>query len=102
MRVDINKEIRQAVDTGKVILGRNKSLKAIKLGQAKLVIVASNCQSEVLANIKRYGGLGNIPIHIFERDSSELGVACGKLFLVSVLAVLEPGHSNILSLGETR
>ncbi len=102
MRVDINKEIRQAVDSGKVILGRDKSLKAVKLGHAKLVIVASNCQSEVLVDIKRYGGLANIPVHIFGRDSAELGVACGKPFLISVLAVLEPGNSNILSLGETR
>lgn len=102
MRVDVNKEIRQAVDTGKVILGKDKSLKAIKLGQAKLVIVASNCSSEVLTDIKRYGGLANIPVHIFGRDSSELGVACGKPFLISVLAVLEPGTSNILGLGETR
>ncbi len=100
--MDINKEIRQAVDTGKVILGTDKSLKAIKLGRAKLAIVASNCPPGVLADIKRYGGLANIPIHIFGRDSAELGVACGKLFSVSVLAVLEPGGSNILSLGETR
>lgn len=97
--MDINKEIRQVVDTGKVILGRDKSLKAIRLGKAKLVIVASNCPSEVLADIKRYGGLANIPVHIFGRDSAELGVACGKPFLVNVLAVLEPGNSNILSLG---
>ena len=100
--MDINKEIRQAVDNGKVILGANKSLKAVKLGQAKLAIVASNCSSEVLADIKRYGELANIPVHIFGRDSAELGVACGKLFLVSVLTVLDPGDSNILSLGKTR
>lgn len=100
--MDISKEIRQAVDTGKVILGTDKSLKAIKLGEAKLVIVASNCPSEVLADIKHYGGLTNVPVYIFERDSAELGVACGKLFSVSVLAVLEPGNSNILSVEGTR
>jgi len=100
--VDVNKAIGQAVDTGKVILGTDKSLNAIKLGQAKLVIVSSNCPSGVLADIKRYGELANIPVHIFGKNSAELGVACGKPFLVSVLAVLEPGDSNILSLGETR
>ncbi len=83
-------------------MGTDKSLKAIKLRHAKLVIVASNCSPEVLADIKRYGGLAKIPVHIFGRDSAELGIACGKPFLVSVLAVLDPGNSNILSLGETR
>ena len=100
--MDINKEIRQAVDTGKVILGTDKSLRVIKLGQAKLVIVTSNCPSGVLTDIKRYSGLANTPVHIFEGDSAKLGVACGKTFLVSVLTVFEPGASNILNLGETR
>lgn len=100
--MDVSKEIRQAVDTGKVILGADKSRKVLKLGQAKLVIVASNCQSEVLEDIKRYSGLANTPIHIFVGGSAELGLACGKPFLVSVLAVLEPGGSNILSLGGTK
>ncbi len=100
--MDVSKEIRQAVDTGKVILGTDKSRKVLKLGQAKLVIVASNYQSEVLEDIKRYSGLTNTPIHIFAGDSAELGLACGKPFLVGMLAVLEPGSSNILSLGETK
>jgi large subunit ribosomal protein L30e len=100
--VDVSKEIRKAVDTGKVILGTDKSLRAIKIGQAKLVIVALNCPSGVLTDVKRYSGSANIPVHIFEGDSAKLGVACGKLFLVNVLTVLEPGVSNILSLGETR
>lgn len=100
--MDVSKEIRQAVDTSKVILGTDKSRKALKLGQAKLVITASNCQSEVLEDIKHYAGLANIPVHIFAGDSAELGLACGKPFLVSVLAILEPGSSNILSLGETK
>ncbi|MDH5442729.1 MAG: 50S ribosomal protein L30e [Candidatus Hadarchaeaceae archaeon] len=100
--MDVSKEIRQAVDTGNVILGTDKSRKVLKIGQAKLVIVSSNCRSEVLEDIRRYSGLANIPVHIFAGDSAELGLACGKPFLVSVLAVLEPGVSNILSLGKTK
>jgi large subunit ribosomal protein L30e len=100
--LDINKEIRQAVRTGKVILGADKSLKALKLGRAKLVIVAPNCAPEVLEDIKRYAGLGNVPVHVFNGDSGELGLACGKPFLVSTLTVLESGSSGILSLGGPR
>lgn len=96
---EVSKEIRNAVDTGKVILGKDKSLKALKLGNAKLVIAASNCSPEVLADVKRYAGLAGIPVHIFDGDSVELGLVCGKTFLVNVLAILEPGTSSILSLG---
>jgi len=96
--LDINREIRQAVDTGKVILGSDKSVKSVKLGQAKLVILASNCPDAVRSDVEHYAKLANIPIHVYEGDSSALGLACGKPFLVSVVTVLEPGSSGILGL----
>ncbi|MDI6819405.1 MAG: 50S ribosomal protein L30e [Candidatus Hodarchaeaceae archaeon] len=97
----MNREIRQAVDTGKVILGTDKSMKALKLGQAKLVILASNCPKVIRTDIERYARLANIPIHVFQGDSAELGLACGKPFLISVAAVMDPGNSNILGVGGT-
>ncbi len=96
--MDINREIRQAVDTGKVILGSDKSVKSVKLGQAKLVILASNCPDAVRSDVEHYAKLANIPIYTYESDSSALGLACGKPFLVSVVTVLEPGSSGILGL----
>ena len=90
------------MDTGKVIFGKDKSLRALKLGHAKLVIAASNCRPEVLADVKRYARLAGVPVHIFDGDSVELGLVCGETFLVNVLAILEPGTSSILSLGGTK
>ena len=40
--MDIERGIRVAVDTGKVILGSNKSIQAIKLGNGELVVLAAN------------------------------------------------------------
>jgi large subunit ribosomal protein L30e len=89
------------VTTGKVILGSDKSLKALKLGQAKLVILASNCPEAVRADVEQYAKLANIPVHVYNGDSTELGLACGKPFLVNMVAVLDPGSSNILNIGGT-
>jgi len=97
--LDLNREIRQAVTTGKVILGPDKSLKALKLGQARLVILALNCREVVRADVEHYAKLADIPIHVYHGDSTELGLACGKPFLVSVMTVLDPGSSNILNIG---
>lgn len=97
--MDLNREIRQAVTTGKVILGSDKSLKALRLGHAKLVILALNCADVVRADIEHYSKLANIPIHVYQGDSTELGLACGKPFLVSVITILDPGSSNILNIG---
>ena len=96
--MEASKEIRQAITTGEVVIGADKSLKTLKRGQAKLIIVASNCAQEVLADIKHYAKLANVPVHVFGGDSGELGMVCGKPFLVNVLAVVEEGGSNVLSL----
>jgi large subunit ribosomal protein L30e len=99
--LDLNREIRQAVTTGKVILGSEKSLKALKLGQAKLVIFALNCPEAVRADIEYYAKLAGVPIHVYHGDSTELGLACGKPFLVNVMTVIDSGSSNILNIGGT-
>lgn len=100
--MEVNKEIGQAVATGKVVIGTAKSLKTIKHGQARLVIVASTCVRSTVADIEHYAKLANVPVHVFSGDSRELGLACGKPFMISVLTVVEPGSSNILSVGERR
>ena len=97
-----SRKIAQAVATGKVVIGTEKSLKAIKRGQAKLVIVASNCSRDVMDDIKHYSKLAGIQFRVFDEDSTALGLACGKPFSVNVLAVVDPGNSDILSTEELR
>lgn len=95
--MEASKKVAQAVATGKVIMGTDKSLKALKRGQAKLVIVASNCARGTLEDVKYYAKLADVRFRVFEGDSTSLGLACGKPFSVDILAVLDPGSSNILS-----
>ena len=98
--MDIERGIRVAVDTGKVILGSNKSIQAIKLGNGELVVMAANAPKNLKEDIEVYSKLSEMPVHIFDGSSVELGSICGKPFTVSVLVVQEPGDSNILELKE--
>lgn len=98
--MDIERGIRVAVDTGKVILGSNKSIQAIKLGNGELVVMAENAPKNVKADIEAYSKLSEMPVYTFEGSSVELGSICGKPFTVSVLVVQEPGDSNILEIKE--
>ena len=98
--VDINKAIMTTVKTGKVLFGANNTLKTAKVGKAKLIIVAANCPKGVRGDIEYYCRLSNIPIIIYNGTSIELGVACGKPFMVSALTVRDPGDSDILKLTE--
>ena len=98
--MDIERGIRVAVDTGKVILGSKKTIQAIKFGEGELVVMATNAPKILKEDIERYSKLSNVPVHTFDGSSVELGSICGKPFTVSALMVQEPGDSNILELKE--
>ncbi len=96
--VDIGKAIRMAVRTGKVILGSKRTIQLIKQGKAKLAIIASNCPDQIKNDLEYYCKLSNIPIYVYDGTSWDLGAVCGKPFMVAVMAIIEPGDSEILKL----
>jgi len=89
--VDVGREIRKAIETGAVRLGVDQTKKAVRDGSAKLVILSKNCPDEFLLDQSQTRTLR------FDGTNADLGSACGKPFSVSVLAVIEPGESEILS-----
>ena len=98
--ININKAIATTVRTGKVFLGAKNTVKNAKIGKVKLVIVAANCPENVREDIEYYCRLSDIPLITFSGTSIDLGVVCGKSFMVSALAVRESGDSDILKLAE--
>ena len=93
---DVDGEIRIIARTGKVIMGSRRSLRELKLGRVKLVIVASNCPRRIVEDVKHYAKLSKTPVYFYPKSNVELGIACGKPFTVSVLAVKDFGDSNIM------
>jgi large subunit ribosomal protein L30e len=91
--VDLGRALKAAVTTGKVVFGVSQAEKAVKSGQAKMVVISANCPSEFLKS----QGVG-VPIRAFEGTNMDLGALCGKPFSVSALAIIDKGTSNILSL----
>jgi large subunit ribosomal protein L30e len=98
--MDVEKAIATTVKTGKVLFGTNKAVESVKMGRAKLIVLASNCPQNVVHDIKYYSRFSNVPVVIYKGTSIDLGAACGKPFVVSALTVREPGDSDILKLGE--
>ncbi|AHF79724.1 MULTISPECIES: 50S ribosomal protein L30e [Thermococcus] len=96
--MDIAFELRKALETGKVVIGSNKTVKLAKIGGAKLIIVAKNAPKEVKDDIYYYAKLSNIPVYEYEGTSVDLGTLLGKPFVVASLAIVDPGESNILAL----
>ena len=92
--MDLNKALRLAIDTGSVHLGSRQSSRNADSGNAKLIILASNCPEETTGLVKG----GKTPVHSFSGNNSALGAACGKPFPVSAVTILDEGKSDVLSL----
>jgi len=98
--VDVDKAISLAVKTGKVVLGTKRTLRQIKHGKTKLVIISANCPKEIREEVLYYGKISNIPVYTYPGTSWDLGTVCGRPHMVACMAVEQPGDSNILKLKE--
>ncbi len=98
--IDVDKAIASAVKTGKVVFGANYATKSAKQGRTKLILVAANCPRNIMDDIEYYASFSGVPVVIYKGSSIDLGVVCGKPFMVSALTIREPGDSDILKLAE--
>jgi large subunit ribosomal protein L30e len=83
--------------SGKYSLGITQTLKSLRNGEAKLVICANNVAPTQKSVIDYYAMLSNCDVLQFDGDNVDLGTACGKYFRSSVVAIIDPGESEILT-----
>jgi large subunit ribosomal protein L30e len=97
---DVKKNINIAVKSGNVVIGSNKILKAMRQERFKMIILAENCPVNIKKKIINNNSLLDDPIfiHTFNQSSWELGLACGKPFMVASLGIFDEGDSDILAL----
>jgi large subunit ribosomal protein L30e len=100
--VDVNKQIRMAVKTGKVEFGSKTAISSAGQAKAKLVILASNCPAETRDEIVYRADQGEVPVYVFQGSSLDLGALCERPFPVSAMVVREPGDSEVLKLVEMK
>ena len=93
--MDLNHALKVALETGKVRLGLEESRAAADAKKARLLIVANTCPDPKLRADRT---VGKIPVYHFDGTAVDLGQACGKPFPISVMAILDPGSSAILTL----
>ncbi|KAJ9141664.1 hypothetical protein NKR23_g7686 [Pleurostoma richardsiae] len=94
---NLNARLALVIKSGKVTLGYKSTLKALRSGKAKLVLIAGNTPPLRKGELEYYSMLSKAPVHHYAGTNIDLGVACGKLFRCSTMAVLDAGDSDILS-----
>ncbi|MCQ1539111.1 50S ribosomal protein L30e [Methanocalculus taiwanensis] len=93
--MDFNTSLRRAMKTGTVILGRNSTEASIQDETAKLVILAKNCPEDFKKIVEAQE---KVAVYHYNGSGRQLGKECGKDFIVSTLAVINAGESDILTI----
>ena len=98
MDVDANREIRRAVDTGKVAFGYRECQKKILAGVGEMVIVSKNMPKNEKETLKQIVAVEGKKFYEYSETGLVLGSVCGKPFVVSAMLILDAGKSKVLEI----
>ena len=94
--MDVHKEIRRVVDTGKIVFGSRTGLKYAASGDAKALIYAKNTPESIKQKIEKYASMSNLLVFQSDKNGVELGEICGRPFIILVMSVIDEGRSKII------
>ena len=91
----LNTKLALVTKSGKYVLGTKSTIKSVRDGKCKLIVVSSNCPRIEKARIEYYAILGKVRIVYYSGTNVELGTACGKYFGVSMLSIIDAGDADL-------
>ena len=93
---NINNKLKLVIQSGKYKIGYRNTIRSMRAGQAKLILISNNCPAIRRTELEYYAVLAKADVHHYDGNNIELGTACGRLFSVSAMIISEPGDSDIL------
>ena len=85
--MELTEDIQAAIKSGRALIGYRETMKLLKSGDAKSIVVSNNIPENVKKEIEHNAKLSGTKLEIFEGSSKDLGVVCGKPFSVTALAI---------------
>ena len=98
---DIDTNLKVVYKTGKILYGKNQVLKNLRRENLfKMLIVSNNCPTELINELNHYNSLLNNQIFIYKYKGSswDLGLACAKPYMISIIGIIDFGDSDLISL----
>jgi len=80
-------QLKNALKEKNVIIGSRRTLKYLKLGNVKLVVIANNCPETIRKDINHYAKMSKLKVEGFNGTAKQLGVFCGKPFPIATLSI---------------
>ena len=98
VELDANKEIRRAVDTGKVAFGFKECQKKLLIGNGEMLIVSKNIPQNDRETLKQIATVEGKKYYEYAETGLVLGSVCGKPFVVSTMLILDAGKSKVMEI----
>ena len=92
----VGSRLSLVMKSGKYTLGYRSTLKSLRSGKSKLVIICNNAPPLRKSEVEYYAMLARTGVHHYAGNNVDLGTACGKMFRVSCLSITDPGDSDII------
>ncbi len=94
---DLSKSIRMSVESGNVLFGSRQAVSCALNGNAKVIVLSKSAPQKIMLDVKTFAKVSGVPVIEYPGASKELGSICGVPYLVSAMAVLNVGNSDLLS-----
>ncbi len=82
-------EIRKLLGSEKLILGTDRTLKAMRNGNLKRIYLASNADSKVKEDIEYYKEMSDFEVVELKENNIDLGTICKKPFSISIIGLVK-------------
>jgi len=80
-------KIQDALKSKNIVIGIRESIRYIKMGDAKLIVMSNNIPVRMKKEIEHNAKVSGAKIETFNGNSMELGVVCGKYFPITALVI---------------
>ena len=78
-------DLKKALQDNKVIIGKDRVLKKLRIGKLEKVYLSSNCPEVLKEDINHLAKIHKIKVIETGKDNEQLGTFCKKTFSISVL-----------------
>ncbi|MFX0005263.1 MAG: 50S ribosomal protein L30e [Promethearchaeota archaeon] len=98
---DVDTNIKVAYKTGKIIFGKEQVLKSLRRENPyKMLIVSNNCPTDLINELDNHNYLlkDKLFIYKYKGSSWDLGLACAKPYMISIIGVIDFGDSDLITL----
>jgi large subunit ribosomal protein L30e len=92
---NVNQRLALVIKSGKYSLGFKSTVKSLRSGKTKLILISSNTPPIRKSELEYYAMLAKCQVHHFQGSNIDLGTACGRYFGCSAMAITDPGDSDI-------